>query len=277
MTAERDIVTADVPHDGVNHPFADYDRINPRIGIIRSIGGSANLYANLSSVYEPPTNFQLEDNVAGNGATLAAMEGTVAEIGMRGGPGTGGFDWDVSLYRAEIDDEILSVDDPQASGTSLVTNIDRTIHAGIEAMFRSTHRLGDGRLEPLVTLTVNDFSFDGDAVYGDNDLPAAPDWFARGELIWRGNGGYFAGPTFDRVGERWADFANTYRVDAYTLLGLRGGFTRDKWRAWADVHNVTDEDHVAYHHVRDVAAPDDAILFPGEPMSVYVGFEISLD
>jgi len=280
VDAERDTLTADVPPGGVNHPVADYDRINPRVGIIQSIGASANLYANLSGVYEPPTNFQLEDNVAGNGATLAAMEGTVAEIGVRGGPGTGAFgsfDWDVSIYRAEIDDEILSVDDPLAPGTSLATNVDRTIHAGVEAMFRSTHRLGGGRLEPLVTLTVNDFAFDGDSVYGDNELPAAPDWFARGELIYRASGGYFVGPTFDRVGERWADFANRYRVDSYTLLGLRGGFERGKWSAWVDVHNLTDEDYVAYHYVRDVAAPDDAILFPGEPRSVYVGFEISLD
>jgi hypothetical protein len=58
---------------------------------------------------------------------------------------------------------------------------------------------------------------------------------------------------------------------------LRGGFARGKWRAWADVHNLADEDYVAYHYVRDVAAPGDAILFPGEPRSVYVGFEISLD
>jgi iron complex outermembrane receptor protein len=280
VAAERDSKTTDVPPGAIDHPQADYDRINPRIGIIQSLGGSASLYGNLSSLYEPPTNFQLEDNIAGGSATLEAMQGTVVELGLRGGPGTGAngsFDWDVSLYRAEIDDEILSVDDPLAPGTSLATNIERTIHAGVEAMFHSTHRVGDGRLEPLLTVTVNDFAFDGDAIYGDNQLPAAPDWFARGEIIYRSSGGYFVGPTFDRVGERWADFANTYRVDAYTLLGLRGGFTRGKWRAWVDVHNLTDEDYVAYHYVRDHALPDDAILFPGEPLSVYVGFEVSLD
>jgi iron complex outermembrane receptor protein len=280
VSAERDAMEADVPPGAVDHPRADYDRINPRIGVIHSIGGTASLYANLSSLYEPPTNFQLEDNVAGGNATLEAMHGTVVELGFRGGPGTGetgSVDWDVSFYRAEIDDEILSVDDPLAPGTSLATNVERTIHAGIEAVFRSTHRFGEGRLEPLVTFTANDFVFDSDAFHGDNELPAAPDWFARGELIYRSAGGYFLGPTFERVGERWADFANTYRVDGYTLLGLRTGFASGKWRAWLDVHNLTDEDYVAYHYVRDVAAPDAAILFPGEPLSVYVGFEMSLD
>jgi iron complex outermembrane receptor protein len=126
-----------------------------------------------------------------------------------------------------------------------------------------------------VTLTFNDFAFDGDAVYGDNELPAAPDYFVLGELIYRSPGGLFVGPTFDRVAGRWADFATTYRVDGYTLFGLRGGFARGKWRAYVDVRNLTDEDYVAFHTVRNVAAPDAATLFPGEPLSASVGFEIS--
>jgi iron complex outermembrane receptor protein len=244
-------------------------------------GAGLTLYGNLSSLYEPPTTFQLEDNVAGGDATLRAMQGTVLEIGLRGqGGGTNAtFNWDVSLYRAGIDDEILSVDDPLAPGTSLSTNIDRTVHAGIEALFRSSHRVGrrGGLLEPLVTLTLNDFAFDGDAVYGDNELPGAPDYFVKGELLYRSPAGLFVGPTFDRVGQRWADFSNSYRVDGYTLLGLRGGYSKDRWRVFVDLRNLTDKDHVAYHTVRDVAAPDGALLYRGEPLSAYVGFEIALD
>jgi len=40
---------------------------------------------------------------------------------------------------------------------------------------------------------------------------------------------------------------------------------------------LTDEDFVAHHYVRELAAPDAAILFPGEPLSAYIGFEFSLD
>jgi iron complex outermembrane receptor protein len=275
-------MTTAVPSGAVNHPQARYDRINPRVGVVHSIGSGTSLYGNLSSTYEPPTNFELEDNVAGGSAVLKAMHGTVAEFGLRGGRSSaagGSVDWDIALYRAQIDDEILSVDDPLAPGTSLSTNVDRTVHAGIEAIFRSAHRLGNrgGLIEPLVTLTLNDFAFDGDAVYGNNDLPAAPNYFVRGELIFRTSGGYFVGPTVDRVGKRWADFANTYRVEAHTLLGLRAGLTRGKWRAFADVRNVTDEAYVVSHSVRNRAAAGDAILNPGEPLSAYIGFEISLD
>jgi iron complex outermembrane receptor protein len=153
------------------------------------------------------------------------------------------------------------------------------VHAGIEAIFRSSHEIGNsgGRLEPLVTLTVNDFAFDGDAVYGTNELPGAPDYFVKGELIYRSPDGLFFGPTFDRVGKRWADFSNSYRVEGYTLLGLRGGYSKDRWRVFVDVRNLSDNDYVAYHNVRDVAAPDTALLYRGEPLSAYVGFEIALD
>jgi iron complex outermembrane receptor protein len=209
------------------------------------------------------------------------MQGSVFEIGLRGAGGgaNGSFNWDVSLYRAGIDDEILSVDDPLAPGTSLSTNVDQTVHAGIEALFRSSHRIGrrGGLLEPLVTLTLNDFAFDGDSVYGNNELPGAPDYFARGELIYRSPEGFFVGPTFDRVSERWADFSNNYRVEGYSLLGLRGGYSKDRWRAFVDFRNLTDKDYVAYHKVRDSAAPDTALLFRGEPLSAYVGFEIAID
>ena len=42
--------------------------------------------------------------------------------------------WDVAAYYAQVRDEILSVDDPAAPGNSLTTNIDRTTHAGLEAL-----------------------------------------------------------------------------------------------------------------------------------------------
>jgi iron complex outermembrane receptor protein len=281
VSARRDAMNTQVPSGLVNNPEARYEHVNPRVGVIRALADGVSLYANLSGIYEPPTNFELEDNVAGNNATLDAMRGTVAEFGFRGGQdiGTGTVNWELSLYRAEIRDEILSIDDPLAPGTSLTTNVDRTVHAGIEAMFRSTHPIGNRglSLEPLVTLTINDFSFDGDAAYGDNDLPVAPDVVARGELIFRSPRGFFAGPTFDHVGDRWADFANTYRIDSYTVLGLRGGFTQDNWRVYLDVRNLADNDYVAYSYVRNVAPADAAILFPGEPLSAYLGLEISFD
>ena len=120
----------------------------------------------------------------------------------------------------------------------------------------------------MLSISLNDFSFDNDDVYGSNQLPAAPDYLVRGEVLYRNANGLFAGPTFDMVGKRYADFVNSYTVDSYNLLGFRAGWDRDTWRVWAEVHNVLDENYIATTGVRNVAAPDAEILNPGMPRAV---------
>jgi iron complex outermembrane receptor protein len=205
------------------------------------------------------------------------MHGNVIELGLSGGTPADAdharWFWDVSVYHARIRDEILSVDDPQAPGTSLSANIDRTTHSGIEGLIGASFAVGAGgaRIEPLVSATWNNFSFDNDASYGDNDLPAAPRYVLRGEVMYRHANGFFVGPTFDWVGSRYADFQNTYRLDSYHLLGLRAGVAREQWELFGEVRNVFDEDYVGSLTVRERAGAGDAILQPGEPRSVYVG------
>ena len=279
VSADRDARTTAAPSGSVTNPQASYERINPRFGIVRALGGGASLYGNLSSLFEPPTNFELEDNVV-PGATLAPMRGRVIEIGARAEPLSGAGNslfWDFSFYYAAIEDEILSIEDPDAPGTSLATNIESTIHAGVEALLGGRLVLdGGGSLEPRLALSLNKFRFDGDPGWGDNTLPAAPDWFLRGELIWRGSGGFFVGPTVDRVGVRWADFANSYRIEGHTLWGLRAGWNQARWRVFADVRNLADESYVVTHSVRNVTAASAAVLNPGEPRSFYLGIERKL-
>jgi hypothetical protein len=53
-----------------------------------------------------------------------------------------------------------------------------------------------------LSLTVNDFSFDSNAMYGNNALPAAPRYAVRGEILYRHPRGFFVGPTFDVVDSR---------------------------------------------------------------------------
>ncbi|MDD3354021.1 TonB-dependent receptor [Zoogloea sp.] len=276
VDASRDVRTTTVSSNTVRNPKADYNSINPRVGLIHQPVPDVELFANLSRLYEAPTNFELEDDVRGNNQTLDAMHGTVFEIGTRGTRTVGKvrWRWDLAAYYARLRDEILSVDDPAAPGTSLSTNVDKTVHAGIEALVAASLPLdasGSHRIEPLVSLMVNRFKFVDDRVYGDNDLPAAPSYALKGELLYRSASGFFAGPTLDMVGRRYVDFNNSYKLDAYTLWGLRAGLTRKSWEVFGELRNLTDKDHIAYTRVVDVAAPDAAVLYPGEPRSLYVG------
>ena len=276
----RDVRNTDVASGMLLNPRADYSSFNPRLGVIRGLGGDRQAYASLGRLYEAPTTFELEDDVRGDGSTLDAMQGNVVEIGLRGatqrGAGATAWRWDVSAWYARIRDAILSVDDPDAPGTSLSSNIDRTVHAGVEALVAAAFPLGDGahRLEPLVSATWNAFSFDGDAAYGNNDLPAAPGYVVRGEVMYRHDSGFHAGPTFDLVGARYADFSNAYRVGSYRLLGLRAGIERGRWSAFGEIRNVLDEVHVGQLTVRDRAGADDALLQAGSPRAVHVGLRL---
>ena len=257
----------------------DYSSFNPRVGLIHALSDTNELFASVSKLFEPPTTFEMVDDRTGTGQLLQPMEGVVGEIGVRGSANDDAgtrWHWDVSVYYAKIDDEILSVDDPEAPGTSLSTNVDSTIHAGVEALVGASFALGNRhRIEPLVSLTLNEFSFDGDPVYGNNDLPAAPKYAARGEIIYRHASGFYAGPTFDFIGSRYADFSNTYKVGSHELLGLRGGFAAQRWEVFGEVRNVFDEDYISTVSVRDVAGQNAQVLFPGAPRSAYVGARVS--
>jgi iron complex outermembrane recepter protein len=253
---------------------ADYHAFNPRLGVIFNVQEGTEWYANISRVYEPPTTFELTDDVTGGGTSLDAMHGTVVETGLRGNTQTGNtkWNWDVSAYYTALRDEILSVDNPLAPGTSLSANIDKTKHAGIEALVGASFDLGGGhRIEPLVNATINAFSFDSDPIYGNNRLPAAPRWFARGELMYANTSGIRIGPTFDLVGSRYVDFANTYSVGSYGLFGARAEYTTGHLNVYAEARNLADKDHVGGVVVKDLANANDAVLHPGAPRAFYVG------
>ncbi|CAA0106751.1 TonB-dependent receptor family protein [Zhongshania aliphaticivorans] len=276
ISTARDVRNTTVSSGALRNPSADYDSINPRAGVIYQLSDSIDVFANVSKLYEAPTNFELEDEASATSATLSPMQGQVFEVGSRGRYEftSGGFwRWDVSLYYALIQDEILSQDDPSAPGTSLTSNVDDTIHAGIEALIDASFAVSHtARIEPLLSITFNEFSFDGDASYGDNSFPAAPSYVVHGEIVYRHDNGFYAGPTFDIVDERYADFSNSYTIDGYNLLGFRLGLNREAWQVYLDIRNITGEDYVSVHSVVDTVAANSAIFNAGEPRSAYAGF-----
>ena len=280
VLANREVRNTTVMNGALYNPTADYDSINPRVGAIYQLTENTELFANLSSLYEPPTNYELEDDTNPDDKALKAMQGEVLELGSRGDASLGADNrlyWELAVYYGQLDDEILSVDDPDAPGTSLSANVDSTIHAGVEALLGASFALGDSgehRLEPLVNITLNEFSFDDDPIYGNNDLPVAPGYAIKAELIYRHASGFFAGPTVDLIDDRYADFSNTYSVDGYTLLGLRAGLRGQSWEVYADARNLTDEEYVSLFSVRNTASINDGILQAGEPRSFYAGVKI---
>lgn len=279
VRARREIDNTTVATGVVRNPEDDFVAFNPSLGVIHHPAADVEVFANLSRLYEPPTNFELDDDVRGGNEALDAMHGVVLEVGSRGSRALARhstWSWDVALYYARIRDEILSVEDPFQTGTSLATNVDRTVHAGLELALEAELALDEGgrhRLAPRLSATVNRFSFDDDPVYNNNDLPAAPEYAVRGELLYRHRNGLYGGPTFDVVGERYADFANRFKVDDYAIMGLLAGWAGEGFTVYVEVENLFDEEYIATHGVRERAAADAEILNPGAPRSAFVGLE----
>jgi iron complex outermembrane receptor protein len=279
VSAARAVLVTNAITNAVSNPDDRYTTVNPRAGVIASAGSAGEFYGNVSRLFEAPTTFQLIDDVRGGNNTLDPMSGTVAEAGWRSTQSQSSgarWMWDIAAYYARISNEILSMDDPNAPGNSLVTNIDKTTHTGLEALVGSSMPVGTAhRIEPKISLTLNSFHFANDAAWGDNRLPAAPPYAARGEVLYRHASGFYAGPTFDFIGDRFADFANSYTVDGYALMGIRAGVSARKWELFGEVRNLFDRDYIATLGVLNVAPADARVLYPGAPVSAYTGLRVS--
>jgi len=68
---------------------------------------------------------------------------------------------------------------------------------------------------------------------------------------------------------------NTYSVDGYELMGLRAGFSGSRWELFGEVRNLFDDDYIATVSVLNVASPNSAVLYPGSPLSAFVGLRYS--
>jgi iron complex outermembrane receptor protein len=264
-----------------SYPKANYQGINPSLGLAYRFDKDATAYANVSRMYEPPTNYNLADNTvtATGNKPLKAMEGTSIEVGTRGTHefnALNSMKWDLSLYYSWLNKEILSVS--PIPGLSLATNVDKTIHAGVESLIGGQFALDDKGIHsiaPMVTVTYNHFNFDNNTLYGNNRLPSAPSYFLKGEVLYRHASGFFVGPTFDAAGKRYADFANTYKVSGYGLLGVRTGWSNERYKVFFEGRNLLDKNFVSSNSVVERGTAASQLLNSGAPVSFFGGVEVT--
>lgn len=237
-----------------------------RLGLRHDLAAQVQLFANFSQSYEPPTFSELTGGqvVTQNDAQRA----NTWEAGLRWARGD--LDLDLAVYRSEIRDELLALND--GSGQPLGTvNADRTVHQGVELGGAWTL----GRVVLRGQYLFNDFRFDDDPVYGDNRLAGVPRQFVKGEALWQ-QAGWYAGPTFEWVPSHYAvDHAETLYADGYAIWGLKGGYRAGEgWGFFVEGRNLSDRNYVATTGViADAKGQDSAQFLPGDGRSLYVGLE----
>jgi iron complex outermembrane receptor protein len=252
-----------------------FNAVSPKVGLLWELDPTAQAYANIARSAEAPS---FGENTVGTAPFQADLQTAITyEIGTRGRRPN--YSWDVALYRAELENELLCLD-VAGTGTCSVRNADETVHQGIELGFGVSVLKGilaDGdrpdRLWLNVAYTYSDFRYDGDATFGDNDLPGAPHHFLRAELLYKHPSGVFFGPNIEWVPEAYyVDSANTTKTEAYILLGLKGGYDAGNGLSlYVEGRNLTDEAYIASVSIADNATPDSALFEPGTGRAVHAG------
>lgn len=249
-----------------------YDWFAPRVGFVWQNTDGVQVYGNVTRSVEPP-NFGGLAPTTGGFQPLQEQDAWTAEIGTRGRANN--LVWDVALYRAEIDNELLTFSVNPGLGIPAATfnAQDGTMHQGLEAGL--DWNITDG-LRLRQTYMWSDFRFTDDRQYGDNSLPIVPEHFYRAEL--RGSwGNFWFAPSLEwSISDAWTDYANTFEAGSYGILNLNMGYTFDNGpMVFVDVRNLLEENYISNFtpvvNWSTATAAQRNIFFPGDERAIYGG------
>lgn len=256
----------------------EYDQFNPRLGLLVDAAPGIQVFGNVSRSFEAPSLADLTSGGAFPFAPLDPQRATVFEVGTRGQAGI--VSWDIALYRAELENEFLDLAVPGARGLiTVTTNGDRTIHQGLEfgldlRPFKAALEARGQALRLSAAYTFNDFTFDDDAVYGDNQLAGVPRHVLIAEARFDQLDRYYLSTTLRWIPDGpWADYANTERASGYATVQLTAGVTlTDGIELFGSVENLFDEVFIANVTTNaNQRLTNEALYTPGQGRAVFAG------
>jgi iron complex outermembrane recepter protein len=250
-----------------------WDILSPKVGVVWDVGPAWQVFGNISRSAEVPT-FDANTFASPASSNVDAQTATTYEIGTRGRRPD--VTWDVSLYRAEIRNELQCLTTSPFSPCT-VANAERTRHQGVEAGFGvavvKAIFAQEDRFWFNLTYTYSDFRFDGDATWGNNRLPGAPPHSVRAEVVYKHPSGFYAGPNVDWMPQAFfADNANSLTVDPYALVNFRIGHDVETgWSGYLEGRNLLDKHYISSTITAGTATADAALFNPGTGRSIYGG------
>jgi iron complex outermembrane recepter protein len=256
----------------------EYDQFNPRVGLLVDAAEDIQFFGNISRSFEAPSLADLTSGGAFPFAPLDPQRATVFEVGTRGQAGI--VSWDIALYRAELENEFLDLAVPGARGLVTVTsNADRTIHQGLEfgldvRPFKAALEKNGQALRLSAVFTFNDFTFNGDAVYGDNQLAGVPRHVLIAEARFDQVDKFYLSTTLRWIPDGpWADYANTERAPGYETVQITAGVTLTEGiELFGSVENLFDTVFISNVTTNaNQRLTNEAIYTPGQGRAVFGG------
>ncbi len=258
--------------NGANNASKDFEWLAPRVGLIWQSDTGDQIYANVTRSVEPPHYGALVQNPVPGFVPVDAQKAWTAEIGARGRRGP--LVWDVTLYRSELEDELLSFT-PGPGIPAAFFNAGDTVHQGLEAALDWTIAPDDlgGQWLLRQSYTYSDFKFDGDPIYGDNRMPVAPEHQYRAELRYKHKSGVFIAPNVEwRPDGTYVDYRNTEKAPGYSVWNLNAGWDmKNGATVFVDARNLSDEHYVPEFGAVVDADASTATFYPGEGRALFAG------
>lgn len=259
----------------------DFTAFNPKFGANWEYQKNHFLFANVTRSFEAPTSGDITDQLGVTGAsTIKAQSAWTAEIGVRGGWER--FQYDATLYHMALRNELLTKCGPAPGcATTVAFNAGKTIHQGIELglktiPFQNIVQDGDQVFLNMVWNYTN-FRFDGDSIFGSNQLPVIPRNQVFGELGYRMANGLFGSVNLRHLSERKTTFNGSggaaFTVPAYALLGAKIGWKSQDgtWSAFAEGRNLTNKRFVSEFSATPTATGASPLVRAGDGRGYYAG------
>lgn len=245
-------VTDNFVSDGDDSGTRSFSETSPMIGLLYSLGPSANIYGTISTAFETPTTTELA-NPSGAGGFNPALEPQLAtnyEVGVKGTIGRHSR-YQVALFTTDVEDELVPFELPDQPGRDFFSNAGESSRRGVEVA-AVTRPLGG--LQLSVAYTWSDFEFDEFSDAGGNDfagnrIPGIPRNLVYGEISYAHSSGFYGSLDALSVGDLYVNNANTDRSESYVVSNFRAGFElqRGPWEIspFLGINNLFDEDYAA--------------------------------
>ncbi|HET8655644.1 MAG TPA: TonB-dependent receptor [Longimicrobiaceae bacterium] len=169
--ADDRLITPDDPDDSGSRTMR---RLSPSVGVTYTIDEALNVYANAATAFETPTTTELTNRPSGAGGFNPELQPqtTVSyEVGAKGRVGALAY-YALDAYRANVDNELISFQVPEAPGRDFYRNAGSAVHRGVEAevgvtpvdgaLLRASYTYTDARFRRYATAA---------AVYDGNRVP----------------------------------------------------------------------------------------------------------
>lgn len=264
-----------------------------RFGFRYEVTREVQLFGNISRSVEPPNDWAVlttpptipagypAAGLSARGMNLRDQVAVTYELGARGALRYLG-DWSLSVYRADIRDELLSVIVDQILNVTAESNASPTRHQGVELALDTPLWVNGGNSIRLrQSYTYNDFTFRRDPTFGRNELPGIPKHLYQAELAVEHESGFYGNVNTSVASKNWLDYANSVSTTKYELWGGTIGLKvpNTSYRIFADFQNIFNK------HYGAVVSPafnlngsdrTNPRLTPGDGFTVIGGVSVAL-